>query len=105
MYFNNSGLHQRNQPGKVVEHQHRLFLANVDPPHGFADAGPGMLCIEAFGRNARRAAHQAQHAIFEVRQDPVGDAGVEFSEALFGHPVVRPENPFRMGEADSGLGA
>ena len=63
-----------------------------------ARALPGMLGEEAFRRDARRAAHQAEHASLEVRQDPVGDVGVEFGEALLGHARLAPQDALRVGE-------
>ena len=73
-------------------------FAHVDPPHLLGEARPGMLGEEALGAGAARAAHQAQHAAGHVRQNPVGDVGVEVREALFGDAGLLPQHALGMGE-------
>src|SRR6516164_1250986 len=49
MDFDHARLHEGDQAGEVIEHQHRFFaLADVDTAYHVADAGPGMLGKKAF---------------------------------------------------------
>jgi hypothetical protein len=56
---------------------------------------------KAFGCRARRAPQQAQWTAGDVRENPIGDVGVELGQALLGDSRFFPENSLRMRKADA----
>ena len=47
MDLHHTRLHETDQPGDVVDREHRLAIAGVDTPDALAEAMPGMLGKEA----------------------------------------------------------
>src|SRR5215469_5380943 len=62
-----------------------------------------MLGEEALRARAGRAAQHAQRAVDNVRQNPIGDLGVEVGKALFGGAALGPEDALRMRESHLGV--
>jgi hypothetical protein len=86
--FEHARLHELQQALEIVDREH-VVVADVDGRHGgFVEAGEGMLLEEALLLRSGRAAHQGQRAVDEVRQDPVGDLGVEIGQPLLGDALV-----------------
>ena len=73
-------------------------LADIDRLQGFPGTFPDMLGVEAGFADPSRAAHQAEHPVRDMREDPVGNVCVEFGEPLLGYAVLGPQNAIRMGE-------
>ena len=84
MDLDHAGLHHVDQAGEVVDHDHRLLLADLDAADAVVQALPGMLGEEAFGAGAGRTAQQAERPAGHMRQNPVGDLGIELGEPLLG---------------------
>ncbi len=101
MDFEHAGLHQLEQAGEAVERQHRLFLArNRHQPYRVAQSRPLVLLEKALLLHAAWTAHQAQGPVRDVRQDPVGDLGIEIGEALLGDSLIGPLQAAGVGELD-----
>ncbi len=64
-------------------------------------AGREMLLEEAFAGNAARAAQQAQRPVGDMRQDPLGDAGVIFDELALGDAEIGEDHAIGMRDRDA----
>jgi hypothetical protein len=100
MDLDHAGLDHVDEARKVVDHQHRFLLADLDATDAVVQASPGMLGEETFLASARRAAQQAQRPAGDVWKDPVGELRVEVRQALFGDARLRPQDALRVREPD-----
>jgi hypothetical protein len=55
-----------------------------------------MLGKKALGSDARGERQQTQGTACDMRENPVGDVGVEFGQPLFSDSRLFPKNPFRV---------
>ena len=84
---------------EIGDGEHRLILADIDAAYRIAHPLPGVLGIEARLGETRRTAHQAHHPALHMRQDPLGDAGIEFGKALLGDADGFPQDSLGVSEA------
>ena len=104
MDLDHARLHQLEQSVEIVDRQHRLrsrrhrraSWRRSDPAHG-------CLAKKHFSLVPDGAANEAQHAAGDVRQDPIGDVGVEIRQPLLGDAVLGPEDALGVRESHAGL--
>ncbi|MNG03651.1 hypothetical protein D3C84_867400 [compost metagenome] len=104
MQLHGAHLHGTNQRFGVVDDHHwlarELLIQGLNAGNRQA---LGVFLEKQFAVNTVRRTHQRHRAILELRQNPLGDAGVILSQLHFGRAAAGIDDPIGVGDAHLAL--
>ena len=98
MDLENAGLHQSEKATEVSD-RHCLVIAHADAlDQILIEARPGVFLEEALLLRTAWATQERQRPVHDLRQDPIGNLGIELSEPELGDALILPQDPVGVGE-------